>query len=127
MDKQLMKGFFTLCCLMFCMTAFAQNSPTNDTPLKGKWAYLLPDAPDGYEKGTLEFKQVEDKLTATVITPNGTFTVREIKKVEQQYTCTLYVDGANVSINFEPKEDAITGLVKVDGWEMPMTLTPVKE
>ena len=124
MITQLIKGCFTLCCLVICMTATAQNSSANDTPLKGKWTYSLPDAPDGYEKGTLEFKQVDDKLTATVTTANGTFTIREIKKVEQQYTCTLYVDGANVSINFEPKEETITGLVKVDGWEMRMTLTP---
>ena len=127
MNTQLIKCFFTLCCLVFCMTTLAQNSPVNDTPLKGTWMYLLPDAPDGYEKGTIEFKQVEDKLTATVKTTNGTFTIREITKVEQQYTCSLYVDGANVSINFVPNTDAIAGIVKVDDWEMRMTLTPVKE
>jgi hypothetical protein len=127
MNTQLIKGFITLCCLAFCMTVAAQNSPNNDSPLKGTWTFSLPDAPDGYEKGTIEFKQVEDKLTANVKTANGNFTIREIKKVEQQYTCTFYVDGGNVTINFEPKADAITGIVKVDGWEMRMTMTPVKE
>ena len=127
MNTQLIKCFFTFCCLVFSMTAAAQNSPANDTPLKGTWAYALPDAPDGYEKGTIEFKQVDDKLTATVKTANGTFTIREIKQVERQYTGSLYVDGANVSINFEPTANTITGLAKVDGWEMRMTLTPVKE
>jgi len=37
------------------------------------------------------------------------------------------VDGANTTITFEPKTNLITGIVKVDGWEMPITLTPSKE
>jgi hypothetical protein len=105
------------------LTAFAQNA----TPLQGIWAFSLPDAPDGYQKGTLEFKQVDDKLTATAKMANGTFTIREIKKDGQKYTCSLYVDGGNASITFEPKTNLITGIVKVDGWEMPITLTPTKE
>jgi len=123
MHTRLIKGFLTCFCLAFCMTVFAQNA----TPLQGLWAYSLPDAPDGYQKGTIEFKQVDDKLTATVKMANGSLTIREIKKDGQKYTCSLYVDGANTTITFEPKTNLITGIVKVDGWEMPITLTPSKE
>jgi len=127
MNTQLIKGFFTLCCLAYCLTAFAQNRTNNDTPLQGLWSYSLPDAPDGYQKGTIEFKQVEGKLTGSVKTSYGNYTIREIKKDNQQYTCSLYVDGAEANIKFEQKEGKLTGIVKVDGWEMPMSLTPVKE
>ncbi len=123
MHARLIKVFLTCFCLAFCMTVFAQNA----APLKGLWAYSLPDAPDGYQKGTIEFKQVDDKLTATAKMANGTLTIREIKKDGQKYTCSLYVEGSNATITFEPKTNLITGIVKVDGWEMPITLTPSKE
>jgi hypothetical protein len=111
---------------MIGMTAFAQTG-TAAMPQQGIWSYSVPDAPDGYHKGTIEFKQVDDRLTATVKTTNGTFTIREIRKTEQRYTCSLYVDGADVSISFDPKPELITGIVRIDTWEMPITLTPVKE
>jgi len=124
MNTKLIKVLLTCCCLICCMTVFAQNA----TPLRGVWSFSLPDAPDGYQKGTIEFKQVEDKLTATAKMTYGTYTIREIKKDDQKYTCSLYVDGGNATITFEPKTtNLITGIVKVDGWEMPITLTPVKE
>jgi hypothetical protein len=122
-----MKSLFLFCCLICCLTANAQNSTNSNTPLKGTWSYAVPDAPYGYEKGTIEFKQVDDKLTATLKNANGTYSIRDIKKDNQQYTSTFYVDGSEVRISFTPQTDKITGVVKVEGYDLPITLTPVKE
>ncbi|MDR0795097.1 MAG: hypothetical protein LBE79_03465 [Tannerella sp.] len=121
------KFWFTLFCLFCGLSAFAQNTTNNTTTLKGTWSYSVPDVPDGYEKGTIEFKQVEDKLTATLKNVNGTYTLRDIKRDNQQFTSTFYVDGSEVGIKFSPQTDKITGIVKVEGYELPITLTPVKE
>ena len=117
-----------LLCFLFCgLTAFAQNNANNNTTLKGVWSYAVPDAPYGYEKGTIEFKQVENILSATLKNTNGTYNLREIKKDNQQYTSTFYVDGSEVKVTFTPQTDKITGIVRAEGYDMPITLTPVKE
>ena len=121
------KGFLVFCCLIISMTTFGQSSTSNNAPLKGTWSYSVADVPSGYEKGTIEFKQVEDKLTGILKNGSGTFNIREIKKENQAYTSTFYVDGSEVKMTLEQKADKITGLVKVEGWDIPITLTPVKE
>jgi len=121
------KSLLIICCLFCGLTAFAQNSTNNNTTLKGTWSYSVPDAPYGYEKGTIEFKQVEGKLTATLKNVNGSYNLRDIKKDNQQYTSTFYVDGNEVKASFTPQTDKITGIVKVEGYDLPITLTPIKE
>jgi len=114
-----------LVCFLFCgLTVFAQNSTLT---LKGNWTYAVPDAPYGYEKGTIEFKQADDILSATIKNTNGTYNIRNLKKDNNQYTSTFYVDGSEVVISLTPQTDKITGVVKVEGYDLPITLTPVKE
>jgi len=118
-----MKGLLLLCCMVYGMAVYGQDS----SPLQGIWSYTVPEVPYGYEKGTIEFKQVDNQLTGVMKNANGTYNIREIKKENQLYTSTIYVDGTEVTINFDPKPDKITGVVKVEGYEIPITLTPFKE
>ena len=120
----LIKNLLLVCFLLCGLTVYAQN---NTSTLKGNWTYAVPDAPYGYEKGTIEFKQVENVLSATLKNSNGTFNIRDIKKDNQQFVSTFYVDGSEVKISLTPQTDKITGIVKVEGYDLPITLTPVKE
>ncbi|MDR2233575.1 MAG: hypothetical protein LBE56_10690 [Tannerella sp.] len=122
-----MKGFLLVCCLIFSINVSGQTAAGNPLPLKGKWSYSVADVPDGYDRGTIEFKQIDGKTAATLKNGNGTYDIKEIKQVNQQYTTVFYVDGAEVSMSFDPKPDKITGICSVDGNDIPMTLLPVKE
>jgi len=125
--KMQFKSLLIVCCLIISMNVAGQSSSGSAAPPKGKWSYSAPNAPDGYDLGTIEFKQVEGKLIATVKNSNGTFDIKEIKKVNQQYTASFYVDGNQVIMSLDPKPDKITGVCSVDGSDMPITLTPLKE
>jgi len=100
----------------------AQEKAANK--LKGIWNYSLPDAPYGYQEGTIEFKNSEEKQTAIVKIQSKTITINEIKKDGNIYKCSLYVDGSDVDVSFKQGNNKITGMVIAEGWEMPLTLTP---
>ena len=124
MKTQLTKVVAIVICLTFGLSVYAQKKVNGK--LKGTWTYSLPDAPYGYQDGTIEFKESDGKQTAIVKIQSNTIDVKEIKKDGDTYKCSLFVDGADVNVTFEPGTDKITGLVTADGWEMPLTLTPKK-
>ena len=123
MKTQMTKALAILFCLTVCLSAYAQKKTVE---LKGSWNYSLPDAPQEYQKGTIAFKEADEKLTATVKLQGNTVTINEIKKEDDKYTCNLTVDGSYVKIVFTPEADKITGMVTAEGWDMPITLTAAK-
>ena len=127
MKTQVMKATFMICCMLFNVTIFAQNSSESQSELKGNWVYSAPDAPYGYQDGIIEFKNVDGKLTATVKINGSSYTIKTVSKNENQYTGSLYVDGNDVDITLIPDANKITGTAVVSGWEIPVTLTPQKE
>lgn len=127
MKTQVMKATFMICCLLFSATIFAQASKKTQNELKGNWTYSAPDAPYGYQNGTIEFKNTDGKLSATVKINDSSYTIKAFDKKENQYTCSLYVDGNDVDITFIPATNKITGTAVVSSWEIPITLTPQKK
>lgn len=125
MKTQLAKVITLFVCLTLCLSSvYAQKKA--DGKLKGTWNYALPDAPYGYQEGSIEFKEADGKQTAVVKIGSQTINIKEIKKAGDEYKCSLFVDGADVDVTFKPGTDKITGMVSTDGWEMPLTLTPKK-
>lgn len=124
MKAQQTKIFTLLVCMVLCVSAYAQTKTVSK--LKGIWNYSLPDAPYGYQEGTIEFKDSGEKQTAVVKIQSRSIAINEIKKDGDKYTCSLFVDGSDVDVSFKPGDNKITGTVTADGWEMPITLTPKK-
>ncbi|MDR0845440.1 MAG: hypothetical protein LBN71_09470 [Tannerella sp.] len=129
MKVQLTKGIITLFCLMLTLTAYSQNQTAKQADkktLSGIWTYSLPDAPYGYQDGTIEFKQVEGKLAAVLKVGDTPYQIKEIKKDGNNYKSNFYVDGNEVSVKLIPGNGKITGNVTIGDYDMPVTLTPKK-
>lgn len=124
MKKQLIRTSLLLCCTIICCAGFAQSN-NEKAELKGSWSYSLPDAPYEYQKGTIHFKNVDGKLTASINVGNSSSAihVNDIKKEKDDYTCSFDVEGYKVEATFKPQTDKITGTVIADNWEMPIILT----
>jgi len=127
------KTLATLVCMLFCLTMSAQEKEKSCDKkccekLSGNWNYSLPDAPYNYQSGTLEFKDSDGKQSAVVKIGSRTININEIKKNGDNFTCNLYVDGADVDVSLKKIScQKMSGMVKAEGWDMPLTLTPVKE
>lgn len=127
MKTQITKPLFLICCIFFSITTWAQENKDQKVELRGVWTYSVPDAPHGYQDGTIEFKNTDEKLTAMAKIGGSSYTINDITLKESQYSCSLYVDGSNVKITLKPGSKEITGTAVADGWEMPITLTPQKK
>ncbi len=127
MKTQVMKAWATLFCLFIFLTAYAAENETNPDKLNGVWEYSLPDAPYGYQEGTLEFLQKDGKQAGVAKIEGSTYNINEIKKEGDFYTCNLYVDGNDVKVKIKSGKDKMEGTVIAGGWEMPVTLKPVKK
>lgn len=121
MKTQITKVFAIFSFLLFTMAVYAGTMNSNSNKLKGNWSYSLPDAPYGYQDGSIEFKETDGKLTAVVKIGNSTHTINEIKKDGDTYRCSLYVDGSDVKVAIKPDKEELKGTVVADGWEMPVT------
>lgn len=113
--------------LFFTMAAYAGTTDANSDKLKGAWSYSLPDAPYGYQDGTIEFKETEGKLTGIARVGASSYTIKEIKKEGDTYHCSLSVDGNDVKVSIKPDKEELTGTVITDGWEMPVTFKRIKK
>lgn len=103
-------------CFLFCMLFSVTMSAQDKTAaLSGKWGFNASDVPYGYEKGNLEFKTTEGKLSATVRVQGNTIAIEQIKKQADTYICNFYLDGSNVEIILKPKAEKLEADVKVDG------------
>ena len=127
MKTQVMKATFIICCILFSTATYAQTNKNAQNELKGSWSYSAPDAPYGYQNGTIEFKNTDGKLTGIVKINDSTYAINTFNKKENQYACSLYVDGNDVNITFIPDANKITGVAVVSSWEIPITLTPQKK
>lgn len=123
MKTKIIKTIVLICCLAYSITTAAQEKKVD---LKGTWTYSAPDAPYGYQEGIIEFKNTDNHLTVTVKIEDTSYTIHNVTQKEDQYISTLSIDGNDVRLTFTPGTSKITGTALVDGWEMPVTLTPLK-
>ncbi|MDR0750890.1 MAG: hypothetical protein LBF62_15145 [Tannerellaceae bacterium] len=127
MKTQLAKTAAILGFLFITMAAYAGTMDANNDKLKGNWSYSLPDAPYGYQDGSIEFKETDGKLTAVARIGTSSYTIKEIKKEGDTYHCNLSVDGSDVKVSIKPDKEELRGTVIADGWEMPVTFKKIKE
>jgi hypothetical protein len=127
MKAQIVKAAAIFGFLFVAMAAYAVAMDSNSDKLKGNWAYSLPDAPYGYQDGSIEFKEVDGKLTAVAQVGTSSYTIKGIKKEGDTFHCSLYVDGSDVKVSIKPDKEGLTGTVTADGWEMPVTFKKIKK
>lgn len=108
-----------LFCMLFSLTVSAQDKAAD---LSGKWEFSATNVPYGYEKGNIEFKTTEGKLSATLSINYDKIVVDRITKEGDTYKCNLSIDGSNVDIAFNQKDGKLNADVKVDGSPVGMSL-----
>lgn len=116
----------SLCLLVLFVCSVAGYAQNKD--LSGTWSYRAPNAPYGYDTGTIKFKQVEGKLVAEMNINGSLITVDKIEKKGEAYVCNLSVDYNNVQVSFKPGKDKMTAIASLDdGTELNVEMTPKKE
>lgn len=110
------KIVYTLMCMMLCISLYAQKGS-----IVGNWSYSAPDAPYGYDYGTMLIKQADGKLTGEVNIQGSIIKINEIKQEGKTYTCTVYVDGYPLEVKLKQKGKIFEGTV--DDGQTPMALT----
>ena len=112
-----------LCSLLLCITLQAQNKN-----IVNLWEFSAPEAPYGYQEGTFLIKETEGKLTGEVKIQQSTVIVKEIKKAEDKYTCSFYIDGQAVDVTIKLKgKNQLEGQALGGGMDIPFTCKPAKK
>lgn len=123
--KLLMCLLITAIC---CNGVYAQKAEKAEGKLNGTWSYSAPDAPSGYEKGTVRFEKKDKRQTATATILGTEYALAEIKKNEAgKYATSLELDGYHVDITLDEGKETLTGLAVAGGMNIPVTLTKEKK
>lgn len=116
-----------LLCMLLSVVVYAQDKSKDVERLLGAWSYVAPEAPYGYQDGTVHFKQSEGKLSAELKVSYSTVAIKEVVKKGEVYMCDLYVDGSPVSLSFSHKGDVLEGTANTEVGAIPVTLKRVKK
>lgn len=110
-----------LFCFLFCIAVSAQEREKDVSKIVGKWSYSAPDAPYGYQSGSLEFKNEKGKLTAKINIQGSVIEVKEIKAHGDAYISSFYVDGNSVDLSINQKNSKLEGMADAGGMSIPVT------
>lgn len=127
METNMKKILTTLLCLLFCVALQAQDKAADVSKIVGDWSFSAPDAPYGYQDGTLRLKQEKGKLVAQVNIQGTTLEVKNIRIDGNTYTSSFYVDGTSVELSLTQNESHLEGIANAAGMEIPVTLKKTKK
>ncbi len=77
----------------------------------GTWLYEVPNAPDGYQDGSLIFEEKNDQLLGYVMIQGYKSNLENIRVNENQIKCSMYVEGTKVSFVLNFEKDTFSGKV----------------
>lgn len=127
MKTNMKRGIYILLCMLFSITIYAQDKAKDAGKLVGSWSFSAPEAPYGYQEGSVHFKHAEGKVTAELKINNSTISINDIQKKGDAYTCNLYVDGSAVNLSLKPKGDVLEGVANAEGSDIPVAFKRMKK
>ena len=102
------------------------NSDTFDFGIKkfvGVWEYKAPDAPYGYQNGTINLTREKRVLKGTVTIGSYASELQEIQTVKNQLKCYVSVEGERVRLKLDFDKDFFEGVAMSSEGDIPMTGT----
>lgn len=112
-------AFATLAFLMTC-SIWADN-------LTGKYNFNAPSAPIGFQSGTIEFKNVENKTIASVDFGHMTYEL-DVKQVdENHYFSQMPVMGDEIKVSLDNTNGEMKTIVNAMGEDINVELTKKRE
>jgi len=119
------KLIVVICSLFLCVALHAQNK---SDAIINLWDFSAPEAPYGYQNGTIQVKEENGKLTGEVKIQQSTVKIQEIKKENDKYTCSFYIDGQAIDVSLKQKgKSQLEGQAIGGGMEIPFTCTVSKK
>lgn len=121
MKMNIQKGVLLFISMLFTITLSAQGNQQDASKYVGNWTVSIPDAPYGYQSGTVTLKVTDGKLNGEFKVDNSTMKVDSFKETNEGYSCTVYVDGYPVNISLKLKDGIPSGVADAEGMIMPIT------
>ncbi|OAV75981.1 hypothetical protein Barb7_00345 [Bacteroidales bacterium Barb7] len=123
MVKNMLKMVGTLMCLMICLSVSAQEKKQDVTKYAGSWTFSAPEAPYGYQDGTVVLEAAgEGKLAGIFIVDNYAYKA-EFKETENGFAGSLDVDGYPTDIVLTLKDGKPEAVAYAGGMTINILLT----
>ena len=95
--------------------------------MKGEWNFQIPDAPYGYQSGSVLLKEQGKQLQAQVEIGYNTFIVK-LQKIKNKYNGSFTIDGSSVEVVFESQNNKqMKATAVVDGQSLDVKLIQKKK
>ena len=112
----------TIILSVIAMSAFTNvNNAIDAKKVVGTWAYSVPYAPDGYQKGDLVIEEKEGKLSGYTSMDGYKTTVEKMKLEGDKLTFVLYVEGTRVSFDLTFDKKTFAGKVSYSEGTLDIT------
>jgi hypothetical protein len=109
--------------------SLSSNAASQNNPV-GKWKFSAPDAPYGYEAGTMEVKKEDDKYTVVVVFTGFEYKFEGelVNFVDSKLSFSIFVEGEDVFFAFNFKEeDKLVGMASYSGGDLSITASREEE
>lgn len=114
-----------LLCAFFILNVPYSIGETKNKPVIGEWVYEVSDAPEGYDKGSLVFSEIEGQTVCVIKLEAGELATNNLKIEKDSITFTVFVEGSPVNVALAREKDKMSGTVESP--EGPKTMTAVKK
>lgn len=104
-----------LCLLMSCNGIDKESGVKN---LLGIWEYSVPDAPYGYQEGTVTFEKVKGKLSGYLMINDYKTELEDIVVEKDNVTFNLNMEGENISFDLTINKKSFSGIVSYSAGEL---------
>ena len=91
--------------------------------LTGKWSFSAPNAPYGFQDGTVEFKKIDGKPCAEVDFGTSTIKVDITETEDNHYSTSVPVMGSEINIVLDNSEGKMKTTVDAMGMVIDVKLS----
>ena len=109
--------------ILNCLLAFTLHAEV----LSGKWNFEAPTAPYGFQNGSIEFKNVDNKTIAVVDFGNASYELDVKQTKENQYTSIIPIMGDEVNVTVDNSDGKMKTIVNALGMDIDVKLSKTNE
>ena len=123
-----MKKLFYAFVILFITASGLTLSAQNQKDVVGNWKYEVAQAPYGYNEGTIEIKNLKDKLIGEVNFHSGqAVKMQKLTMRNDTIWANIYVDSENVQLIAKISNSKMKGSVNTSMGEMTLKADKIVE
>lgn len=108
MKSLLLKSSIILSTVFLCAFTISEVPP-HTVDVTGTWAYQVPYAPEGYQKGEFVFEKKDKKLTGYAAIDGYKIPMEKVSQSHAKVTFEMNVEGNSVDFKLDFKDDSFSG------------------